>query len=512
MQELKILSEDYDNIILGWNKSYTADEYLIEGITEIFTYIPLGRVKNCSYSFTKNKKYIGYRVSYVVKQNKKFYTIDTTNVIKPQKNTDKLEKIAIIPIISANDEISLTFKSEKIFDWYSLYDENENLVAETEDWIVLGDYKSGKYYVEGYRKTNDGFVLEGVSEPTSTEKLTTVSPKKTTLSIIIPVYNCANFLPRTIQTVLSSTFTDYEIILVNDGSGKETTDVCNWYADNFDFIKVIHQENKGVCIARNNGEKIAQGEWLAFLDSDDIVHPYMYEKLYKEAVKNGADVAISQCLICNEYENNDYVLAKESNQPTIIMESFKEIMDARSSAQSNINFCAVWNKIVKTEIARKVKFDELLRCYDDIGYTTALYTYINKFVFVRDALYLWDKRKRGTEGTLSNSYSEIPSDVLWKNYVVAYAEPLFIGNQNPEIAKIYKYDILKHLLGKYNECANTPNVKIIIGGYLKYLNREFNLPMEELKKDDEDKNLYPLWNEIIQSDIPEFCGLKSIYD
>ena len=349
-----------------------------------------------------------------------------------------------------------------------------------------------------------------MSEITSTKQLTQISPKKTTLSIVIPAYNCANFLPRTVQTILSSTFTDFEIILVNDGSRKETADVCDWYAKNYDFIKVIHQENKGVCITRNNGEKIAQGEWLAFLDSDDLVHPYMYEKLYNEAVKNGADVAISQCLTRNDYEKSEYVLAKQSNTPTIVMNSFKEIMDARNSAQNNIYFCAVWNKIVKTEIARKVKFDELLKYYDDIGYTTALYTHANKFVFVRDALYLWDKRKRGTEGTLSTSYNGIPSDVIWENYVVAYAEPLFIGNQDSEIAKTYKYDILKHLLEKYKECVNSPDVKRIIGGYLKYIHREFNLPIEELSNNINDKKLYPLWTEITQSDMPEFYGLKPI--
>ena len=507
MQELKILSESYNTIILCWNKSDTADEYLIEGLTNIFTYEPIDVVKKCSYVYKKNPKYVGYRVCYTAKHNRTSYTIDTTNIVRPQKYNDNLAKITIVPVKSVYGKISLTFKSEEIFDWYKLYDDKGNLVAETEDWIVLGDYYSKKYYVEGYKKTKDGCILEGLSDITSTKKLSKISPEKTTLSIVIPAYNCASFLPRTIQAVLSSTFTNFEIILVNDGSGQETVDVCNWYADNFDFIKIIHQENKGVCIARNNGEKNAKGEWIAFLDSDDVVHPYMYEKLYKEAVKNETDIAISQCLTRNDHEKSDYVLAKQSNQPTIIMNSFKEIMDERNSAKNNIYFCAVWNKIVKTDIVRKVKFDENLRYYDDIGYTTALYTYINKFLFVKDALYLWDKRKRGTEGTLSTTYSGIPSEVIWENYVVAYAEPLFIGNPDPEVAKTYKYDILKHLLEKYKECNASPNIIKIIGGYLKYLNREFNLPIEELNNTT-NKELYTLWTEIAQSNISEFHGLK----
>ena len=191
------------------------------------------------------------------------------------------------------------------------------------------------------------------------------------------------------------------------------------------------------------------------------------------------------------------------------MNSFKELMDNRSS-NNNIYFCAVWNKIVKTDIARKVEFDKSLRYYDDIGYTMVLYSYINKFVFVKEAYYMWDKRKRGTEGSLSTSYSEISSELRWVYYSVAYARPLFIGNQDYEIAKVYRYDILKHLLEKYKACEKHEKIKKIIGGYLKYIVREFDLPTEELKADT-DKNLSALWAEICQSDIPEFNGTDSVF-
>ena len=169
------------------------------------------------------------------------------------------------------------------------------------------------------------------------------------------------------------------------------------------------------------------------------ITPYDAEdaEIFQPNAFNGTDIAIAQCINRTDFEKNDFVLAKQLDKPTLVANSFKEIMDSRTS-KNNLYFCAVRNKIVKTNVARKIKFDEILRYYEDIGYTTALYSYINKFVFVKDAIYLWDKRKRETEGTLSTSYSSLPSDVIWKNYVVAYAEPLSIGNQDVEIAKTYK--------------------------------------------------------------------------
>ena len=146
MQKLNILSEDYSTIIFGWNKIDTADEYMLEGITDIFTYEPITKIKKCSYVYKKNQKYIGYRICYLAKQGKNSYIVDTTNIAKPEKNTDKLDKIAIIPVKSTNREISLSFRSEELFDWYRLYDDKGNMIAETQDWIVLGNY-FGKYYV-----------------------------------------------------------------------------------------------------------------------------------------------------------------------------------------------------------------------------------------------------------------------------------------------------------------------------------------------------------------------------
>lgn len=113
-----------------------------------------------------------------------------------------------------------------------------------------------------------------------------------TYSVIIPVYNVRNYLPACIESVLSQTFTDFEVILVDDGSTDGSGELCNEYAGKDDRIKVIHQVNSGLSAARNAGIDAALGEYLAFLDSDDYwSSPQMLMQL-DAYIAGGADIAV----------------------------------------------------------------------------------------------------------------------------------------------------------------------------------------------------------------------------
>lgn len=90
-------------------------------------------------------------------------------------------------------------------------------------------------------------------------------------SVIVPIYNVEKYLNKCIDSIMNQTYNDFELILVDDGSPDNCLSICNHYADTDNRIKVIHQENKGVSIARQNGVSIAKGEYLAFIDSDDWV-------------------------------------------------------------------------------------------------------------------------------------------------------------------------------------------------------------------------------------------------
>ncbi|MBQ8827972.1 MAG: glycosyltransferase [Clostridia bacterium] len=100
------------------------------------------------------------------------------------------------------------------------------------------------------------------------------------VSIIIPVYNCEKHLTECIESILSQTLHEFELILVDDGSKDKSSEICDMYSNQDKRIKVFHKENGGVSSARNYGLKFASGEYFAFVDSDDTIVNTMYEHMY----------------------------------------------------------------------------------------------------------------------------------------------------------------------------------------------------------------------------------------
>ena len=103
---------------------------------------------------------------------------------------------------------------------------------------------------------------------------------ETAISVIVPIYRVEKFLPQCIESVLNQTFTDFELILVDDGSPDRCPAICDEAAERDARVRVIHQANAGLSAARNAGIEIAHGEWLGFVDSDDYIAPQFYEKDY----------------------------------------------------------------------------------------------------------------------------------------------------------------------------------------------------------------------------------------
>ena len=111
------------------------------------------------------------------------------------------------------------------------------------------------------------------------------------ISIVIPVYNVEKYLPQCLDSVLSQIYTNYEVILVDDGSPDRSGAICDAYAQKDSLFRVIHQNNAGVSVARNNGIEQAAGEWVTFIDSDDWVEPH-YLSNFRLDESNGIDLII----------------------------------------------------------------------------------------------------------------------------------------------------------------------------------------------------------------------------
>lgn len=113
------------------------------------------------------------------------------------------------------------------------------------------------------------------------------------VSIIVPVYNTAKFLPKCLDSIIGQTLKDIEIICIDDGSADESPQILDSYAEKEPRIKVIHKENEGRVAARNDGVRAAQGEYTGYVDSDDWIDPQMFEQLYDRAEQSGADLVTS---------------------------------------------------------------------------------------------------------------------------------------------------------------------------------------------------------------------------
>lgn len=117
-------------------------------------------------------------------------------------------------------------------------------------------------------------------------------PSTPLISVIVPIYNAEKSLENCIQSILSQTYNNFELILIDDGSKDNSLSICKQMADNDARISVVHQDNAGASAARNRGLEIAHGEWIVFVDSDDTVKPNYIEDLYKETIKDHSVVIV----------------------------------------------------------------------------------------------------------------------------------------------------------------------------------------------------------------------------
>lgn len=128
-----------------------------------------------------------------------------------------------------------------------------------------------------------------------------------TISVIVPIYNVEHYLSACIDSVLDQTFTDFELILVNDGSTDRCGEICDHYATKDKWIKIIHQDNKGVSAARIVGIDNAKGKYIAFVDPDDTTVPNMYRHLLDSAKRYDVEITVCPIKIVNGINGSIHV-------------------------------------------------------------------------------------------------------------------------------------------------------------------------------------------------------------
>lgn len=225
------------------------------------------------------------------------------------------------------------------------------------------------------------------------------------ISIIVPVYKCEEYIEACVDSILNQTFTDFEIILVDDGSPDNSGKICDALAEKHNKIVVLHQENRGQAAARNNGVKIARGEWLHFVDCDDSVHPRMLEALYNAVAKNGVKLAMCSA-VQDEKIPDDFYADKNA-----------EFKDLEMNEDNFLHLCrdlkyyywVVWGKLIHKSIYEKYPLTEG-RIYEDNAIVCKWLYEAKKVALTDSPLYFYYVN---TTGTTKKAFTEKRLDILW---------------------------------------------------------------------------------------------------
>ena len=288
------------------------------------------------------------------------------------------------------------------------------------------------------------------------------------VSVIIPVYNTAQYLPQCLDSLKNQTLNDIEIICVDNGSTDSSFDILKDYEFKNKNIKVLHHDDGRQGAARNAGLKIAKGRYVGFVDSDDFIDSRMYESMYVKAITHDADMAI--CGITLYYQNSNQYIEKD---PSIFPNKAAVHISENKLFYSNLTLC---NKIYK----RKFLSENLIVFPDDVYHEDQLYViqaYLlsNKIAVIKKPFYFYRKQREGQVSTLY-------TDHLFEIFIIFQELDQFIKKQG--FGEKIKNDITEIKIQR-------------LFYFYDYINRKskkklFNLMKKEFNRVEEIKNFYIL--------------------
>ena len=182
------------------------------------------------------------------------------------------------------------------------------------------------------------------------------------ISVVIPVYNAGKYLNAALMSVKNQTFKDFEVVCINDGSTDNSLDILQSFARDDARFKIYTQQNSGGSVARNVALDKAKGEYIAFLDNDDIYHPQYLETLYKNITEYNAD--ISCCSYLKFVGNNNYCFNNkitEVDGDFVSLQPFVDKFKRKKKIES-----LMWTKLYRTKLLQNIRFSPQLPAINDI--------------------------------------------------------------------------------------------------------------------------------------------------
>ncbi len=286
---------------------------------------------------------------------------------------------------------------------------------------------------------------------------------KPKISIVVPCYNIDNYIEKCIESIRCQTYDNLEIILIDDGSVDRSPDICDYYGKKDNRIVVIHRENGGLSAARNTGIEMATGEFLYFVDGDDLIHPKCIEKLYYIIKHNKSDIALCRTYAFLDETKIPMKLCKEKVKVYTGREMCRRLMFNDNGSDGTI----IWNKLYRKSLFNNIRFPEGM-IYEDVATTHRLY-WLAKSVAVTTQQLAFYRSKR--VNSITHSGNQHYEDAIKANEIrnrfffdrgekALYEQGLYIlGNEITRYRifkkKIYKKKIIKMHISVVNKILKT---------------------------------------------------------
>lgn len=255
-----------------------------------------------------------------------------------------------------------------------------------------------------------------------------------TISAIIPVYNTGKYIEKCICSILSQSFTDFELILIDDGSTDGSGEICDQYAQKDNRIIVIHKKNGGVSSARNVGLDNAHGKWIIFIDSDDYISTDFFT-----LDENFID--------CDVIEKNFEVIKQNGQIVKRRRKLCEMVLSERDSfyryylKERNNSLC---NKFISRRLIDKIRFDESIRIGEDLLFFLSLVDKIEKYGILAKGVYYYVRNEESAMSKLNNDINERMDKAFLLNSKISE----LVYDARLKFGLIYQnnlYFILKHL-------------------------------------------------------------------
>ncbi|HEM2741496.1 glycosyltransferase family 2 protein [Streptococcus suis] len=283
------------------------------------------------------------------------------------------------------------------------------------------------------------------------------------ISIIVPVYNVENYLDECIRTVLGQTYSNWELLLINDGSTDSSGSMCDDYARRDDRIRVIHKNNGGLSDARNAGIDNCTGEYITFLDSDDGIRGDFLEECVTTANQHNVDIVIGHFFIWDENNQTFLYFVDQAQKDTTEVISAQEALN-RQVVWKNLNtapFVVAWGKLFRASLFNTVRFPKGKVFEDEYTIHKTLLE-SNTVALINKEFYMY--RRHGN--SIMTSHFSISKAM---NLVEALEErivDLVLANKDTQLVRQKLRDVLQNT--KYemevNQCSDSLE-------YLRVLNK-----------------------------------------